>query len=157
MSKLIFRQAILSDVPQLVRLRILMQTEVNSADIKNIPKNFEAIATQYFSESLKDQSYYSAVAECDGSLVSANGLVIYKKPPSFPGVSGIVGYVTNVYTMPEYRKKGISGELMKLLVEYAKAANVSGLHLGATESGKSIYENVGFRPPRHEALELKLS
>ena len=156
MSKFIYREARLSDVPQLVELRVLMQCEVNSFEISEVSPNFTSLSEKYFTKALMDQSYFSAVAELNGRLVSANGLVIYEKPPSINGLSGRVGYVTNVYTFPEYRGKGIAGELMQMLVQFAKKSNVAKLHLGATSSGKRVYERVGFNAVKFEALELKI-
>lgn len=152
---MIYRSAILKDIPQLVKLRKLMQCEVNIFDPSEVTTEFVAAIEEYFLKSLNDQSYYSAVAEVDGNLIAANGLVIYKKPPSITGPSGLVGYVTNVYTLPEFRGRGIAGELMKILIQFAKNANVAKLHLGATKAGRSVYERVGFKPVKFEALELK--
>lgn len=155
MVKMIYRSALLTDIPQLVKLRALMQCEVNAFDPSEVTTDFISSTEEYFLNSLNNQSYYSAVAEFEGSLVAANGLVIYQRPPSLIGPSGLVGYVTNVYTLPEFRGRGIAGELMKILIQFAKNANVAKLHLGATKAGKSVYERVGFKPVKFEALELK--
>lgn len=50
----------------------------------------------------------------------------------------------NVYTRPEYRKKGYAKKLMNMMLEDAKAENVSKIELKATEDGYSLYRSVGF-------------
>jgi GNAT superfamily N-acetyltransferase len=60
-----------------------------------------------------------------------------------------------VYTLPEWRGRGIAGELMKLLVEHARSRQAEKLHLGATELGQGVYERVGFRAPSFMSLELR--
>ena len=50
----------------------------------------------------------------------------------------------NVYTKPEYRKKGYAKKLMNMMLEDAKAENVSIIELKATEDGYSLYRSVGF-------------
>ena len=50
----------------------------------------------------------------------------------------------NVYTRPEYRKKGYAKKLMNMMLEDAKAENVSIIELKATEDGYSLYRSVGF-------------
>jgi GNAT superfamily N-acetyltransferase len=152
----VFRLATLSDLPQLVELRVLMQKEVNNPSEKESGSAYVQSVTHYFERNLRNESYVSAVAVVDGKLVSANGLVVYSKPPSVTGGTGQVGYVTNVYTLPEWRGRGIAGELMKLVVEHARSNGVDKLHLGATDSGKGVYKRVGFKPPRFVPLELKL-
>jgi ribosomal protein S18 acetylase RimI-like enzyme len=112
MPNILYRAATEEDLPQLVDLRIRMQCEVNEIEVSKVQLDFVNEVAAYFSRSLRDQTYFSAVAECEGQLVAANGLVIYRKPPSLTGPSGIVGYVTNVYTKPEFRDRGIAGKLL---------------------------------------------
>lgn len=50
----------------------------------------------------------------------------------------------------------IAGELMKLVVKQARLNGLDKLHLYATDTGRGVYERVGFRPPRFASLELKL-
>lgn len=62
--------------------------------------------------------------------------------PSF--ITGKTGIVLNVYTKPEYRKKGYAKKIMNMMLEDAKAENVSIIELKATEDGYSLYRSVGF-------------
>ena len=62
--------------------------------------------------------------------------------PSF--ITGKTGTVLNVYTKPEYRKKGYAKKIMNMMLEDAKAENVSIIELKATEDGYSLYRSVGF-------------
>ena len=59
----------------------------------------------------------------------------------------------NMYTKPEYRRKGIAWQTLKLLVKAARQAGVSSISLEATESGRPLYEAFGFVPMEHE-MEL---
>ncbi|MNT38454.1 Acetyltransferase (GNAT) family protein [compost metagenome] len=156
MKQVKFRAATLDDIPQLVNLRFLMVNETSGVDPNQRTPEFEKDVRDYFEENLSNGSFYSAVAECDGQLVSMNGLVLYRKPPTFKGTTGIVGYVTSVYTIPEFRKRGIAGELMKLLVAHAKEAGAGKIHLGTTDDGRKLYEKSGFKDVTFPALELRL-
>jgi predicted acetyltransferase len=62
--------------------------------------------------------------------------------PSF--ITGKIGTVLNVYTKPEYRKKGYAKKLMTMMLEDAKTERVSVIELKATEDGYSLYKSVGF-------------
>ncbi len=150
-----FRLATLEDIPQLIELRILMQTEVNGSN--GAEAEYAEKLRGYFSRGLRDGGFVAAVAEAEGGkLVSANGLVVYRKPPSINGKTGSMGYVSNVYTRREFRNRGLATKLMETLIDYARENGVERLHLGATELGRGVYERVGFKVPKFVNLELRL-
>lgn len=155
MDEIVFRAARLEDVSELVNLRFLAISEALGGDTNQRTPEFETLVCEYFLKSLSDQTYFGAVAEVGGQLVSNNGLVLYRKPPAFKGTSGLVGYVTNVYTKPEFRRRGIASELMKLLVEYAKRAGAGKIHLGTTDEGRGLYHKFGFKDLAIPGLELR--
>lgn len=62
--------------------------------------------------------------------------------PSF--ITGKTGTVLNVYTKPEYRKKGYAKKLITVMLEGAKTEGVSIIEFKATEDGYSLYKSVGF-------------
>lgn len=133
-----------------------MQKEVNPSNAEAIDPGYPDAVRRYFDQEISSGSYVTAVAELNGQLVSANGLIVYSKPPSITGGAGKVGYITNVYTLPEWRGRGVASDLMSLIVAYAKQARLDKLHLGATDSGIGLYERVGFKAPRFPQLEMKL-
>jgi GNAT superfamily N-acetyltransferase len=156
MSKYNFRIATLNDLDPLIELRILMQEEVNGAVPEASKASYREKLRSYFTDEMSNGSYFSAVAEVDGKIVSCNGMCIYRKPPSITGGTGWVGYISNVYTKPEFRGKRLASELMKRIIDQARQLGVDKLHLGASEMGKGVYERVGFGKPRFVPLDLKL-
>jgi ribosomal protein S18 acetylase RimI-like enzyme len=155
MEQIEFRPATTDDVSQLVELRFRMIFETAETKDPQRTPEFEKQVHEYFVEGLLNQSYFGAVAEVDGRLVSTNGLVLYRKPPSFRGMTGLVGYVSNVYTLPEFRNRGMATELMKILVEHAKCSGAGKIQLGTTDDGRALYEKFGFKDIQFPALELR--
>ncbi len=156
MEKIIYRYANLDDLNQLIELRGLMQSEVNDLSSLHIDPLYQESVKNYFLTNLPSENYMSALAvTSSGLIVGTAGVCFYQKPPSISGGSGLVGYVTNVYTRVSYRCRGVGGELMKLLNELAKIKNADKLHLGATSDGMSIYTKVGYKEPRFISLEMK--
>lgn len=153
MKTLEFRLATIEDLDDLVRLRVLMQTEVNNFEINDVTAEYISNVRRYFESALPAKKYMSAVASVDEHVVATAGVCFYEKPPSILGGSGLVGYVTNVYTVKDYRKNGIGGKLMAILVDMAKEIRADKLHLGATEDGLGIYKSVGFEEPQFVHLE----
>ena len=100
--------------------------------------------------------FIAYLAETGNNIIATAFLVISEKPANPAFITGKIGTVLNVFTYPEYRKKGIATELLKRLIEEAKAQNVSYIELSATESGKPLYEKLGFQTKQSRYTEMKL-
>ncbi len=58
-----------------------------------------------------------------------------------------VADITNIAVHPDYRREGIGGELLKLLIQIAKERNMSAITLEVRESNvpaQKLYESAGF-------------
>ena len=156
MEKIIYRLADLNDLEQLIELRVLIQREVNDQISTFIESEYQDRVRKYFEVNIPTENYMSAVAtNTDGVLLAAAGVCFYQKPPSITGGTGLVGYVTNVYTREEYRKMGIGVELMRQLKQLGLDKKADKLPLGSTSEGLGIYKRVGFEEPRFVSLEMK--
>ena len=51
----------------------------------------------------------------------------------------------NVWTDPDFRRRGLARELVTRCVEAARERGVTRLSLGTTEAGRALYEELGFR------------
>ena len=57
---------------------------------------------------------------------------------------GRQGTIVNVFTEPEWRRRGIAGLLMKEIVAWSKTEKIDRLILHASDDGRSVYERLGF-------------
>ena len=57
---------------------------------------------------------------------------------------GEEAYIHSVYTLPAFRKQGLSERLMQHIIEELKKRNISYVFLRTSEQGKAIYERLGF-------------
>jgi ribosomal protein S18 acetylase RimI-like enzyme len=151
------RLADLKDIEALVQLRVLMQTEVQTISNDKVDPNYQEKVKQYFNEAISSESLLCVVAELENKVIGTSGICIYKKPPSITGDSNYVGYVTNVYTEIEFRKRGIALKMMAFLVKIAEEKRVNKLHLGATSDALNLYKSLGFKEPHFVNLEKKLN
>jgi N-acetylglutamate synthase-like GNAT family acetyltransferase len=83
-------------------------------------------------------------------------LIIGEWPPNRTFINGKIGTLLNVYTYPEYRKKGIVTNIIKMIIEEAKKRDVSVINLLATEDGESVYKKLGFFETEDKSMRLKL-
>ena len=65
------------------------------------------------------------------------------------------GYVTNVYTRPAYRNRGIGAALMAYVKEWACQEKLEILILWPSQKAAPFYYRAGFRPSP-EALEYPI-
>ena len=98
----------------------------------------------FFKKWLESEDFIQLIAEEDGKLLSTAAVIYYDLPPSFTNKIGVRGYVTNVYTAPEHRRKGLSKLLLTKLLDDARSRGIKKLWLGASKLGRPLYEKLGF-------------
>jgi len=140
---MIFDKATIKDIGVLTDLRIAYLNEdlvqIADADLELIRSSLPSYYTKHLN---KDLMVY--VARDGEDIVSCAFLLIVEKPMSPSFITGKTGIVLNVYTKPEYRKKGYAKKLMTMMLEDAKTEGVSIIELKATKDGYSLYKSVGF-------------
>jgi GNAT superfamily N-acetyltransferase len=57
---------------------------------------------------------------------------------------GRQGIILNVFTEPEWRRRGIAALLMKTIIEWSREQRLDGLVLDASDDGRGLYEQLGF-------------
>lgn len=93
----------------------------------------------------------------DGRLVACAVGTVETRLASPHSVTGETGYVMNVATDPEFRRRGYSRACMEELLDWFAKRGVARVNLSASADGEPLYRSLGFRPPRHPVLQLDLS
>lgn len=140
---MIFDKATIEDIGVLTDLRIAYLNEDLGVISNENLELMQASLPSYYEKHLnKDLMAYVARDEMD--IVSCAFLLIVEKPMSPSFITGKTGTVLNVYTKPDYRKKGYAKKLITTMLEDAKAEGLSIIELKATDDGYSLYKSVGF-------------
>lgn len=140
---MIFDKATIEDIGVLTDLRIAYLNEDLGVISEENLELMQATLPSYYEKHLnKDLMAYVARDEMD--IVSCAFLLIVEKPISPSFITGKTGTVLDVYTKPDYRKKGYAKKLITTMLEDAKAEGLSIIELKATEDGYSLYKSVGF-------------
>ena len=154
-----YRKAVMGDIPELVRLRMDFSEESNQFFKRELTDEMREILrftnADYFSSGLLDGTLVVFLAEADGKIVGTSGLMFWRHLPSPAALDGRRAVIANMYTLPEYRGKGIATELMRLQIEEAKARGVKLINLSATAMGRAVYEKLGFEADENE-MAMKL-
>ena len=118
-------------------------------------QNIDSELKRFFEKALKDNTMIEWLVEDNGEVVASAAVVFYDFPPTYTNASGKKAYVTNMYTAPEYRGKGIATSLLTKLVEDTKRAGIAKMWLGASKLGRPVYKKFGFKDT-DEWLELNI-
>ncbi|AZN42762.1 GNAT family N-acetyltransferase [Paenibacillus albus] len=152
------RLAIESDISELARIRYVFTME----DYPELQQNaegeeqFYTTCSAFLERAITGGDWYIWVAEEDGRIVSHMYLQLIHKVPR-PGRTEdpYFGYVTNVYTRPAYRDRGIGTKIHQAMELWAKEQAVEFLILWPSSTSIQFYERSGFHPSE-EALEKHL-
>ena len=131
------------EIDELVKLRLAYLQEDLGAILEQDMQYLQEALPQYFRKHLNRDLMSYVVREAE-EIVACAFLLIVEKPMSPMFITGKTGTVLNVYTRPEYRKKGYAKQLMNVLLKDAKINELSVVELKATEDGYHLYQSVGF-------------
>ena len=137
---MIIRKAELKDAALLSEVRKLQLIDEGIAPDCDIDAELDV----FFKKWLVSENFLQLIAEEDGKLLSTAAVIYYDLPPSFTNKIGLRGYITNVYTAPEHRRKGLSKMLLTELLKDAETRGIKKLWLGASKDGRPLYEKLGF-------------
>ncbi|MBQ5328718.1 MAG: GNAT family N-acetyltransferase [Oscillospiraceae bacterium] len=137
---MIIRKAEFEDAALLSEVRKLQLIDEGIAPDCDIDTELDT----FFKKWLVSKDFLQLIAEENGKLLSTAAIVYYDLPPSFTNKIGVRGYVTNVYTAPEHRRKGLSKMLLEKLLEDARSRGIKKIWLGASKLGRPLYEKLGF-------------
>ena len=94
---------------------------------------------------MKSNEFIAWLAEADNEIIATSGLSFLQKPPHFINITGKFAYIMNMYTKPEWRRKGIGSVLLERLIEEIKKKGIRSVVLHSTPTGRPLYEKYGFR------------
>ena len=153
-EKITFRKLNDKDKDLFVSLRMVYLNEEFDINEKDKEKIINSLNTYYDKHNKND--FIGIIAEIDKKIVSVAYLAISEKPANPSFINGKIGTLLNVYTYPEFRKKGIATKLIEKIIEEGKKINVSSIELKSTEAGNKLYKNLGFTEGKHMSMSKKL-
>ncbi|NSL89167.1 GNAT family N-acetyltransferase [Chitinophaga solisilvae] len=139
-----YRKAELRDIPAVTHLRLQFLKEVYPlADTSRDETLLEQLRL-YMLQHLPEGNFVNWLAESKQEIIGTAGIVFYQQPPLYHNLSGKVGYILNVYTLPAFRRQGIARILMEKIMEEARLRQTGKLSLHASPDGRTLYEELGF-------------
>lgn len=153
-DKIMIRKVETGDLPGMVVARLQYLTEMQGARPEQYVRDLQQNLRLYFEHSMREGSFFALLAEYAGEIVSYGGMVLKKIPGDFNRSTYLEGDILNMYTLPAYRRKGISTLILKQLLAEAKKLGVSKVALHCSKDGEPLYRKFGFADPVYPYLEL---
>jgi GNAT superfamily N-acetyltransferase len=154
----LIRQATPADAAELVRLRAVMLRSIDTSrwnddwrePARNTLTGLLGQPEPTLAAFVVDRPAGEGLAACAlGSIEQRLG------NPANP--DGRVGYVYNVVTDPDMRRRGYSRACMSTLLDWFRQRGVRAVDLRASADGASLYESLGFERSREPGMRLKFS
>jgi GNAT superfamily N-acetyltransferase len=138
------RPATLEDVPELVRLRRMMFEAMGCDDTVALDQA-DAAVEPFIEEALRVGTFHGWLATTStGEAVGSGGVLIDQHPPGPANLSGRIGYILNVVTIPRYRRQGIARRMMETMLDWLAGQGIEVVALHASEAGRPLYRQLGF-------------
>lgn len=153
MSAVAYRLATERDMAVLAALRWEFKVEGTTPPPGTSRGAFIRSCTILLREGLESGDWHYWVAEVEREIVSHIFVRQVDKIPAPGRLRAEMGYMTNVYTRPAFRNRGIGGELLTRVVTWAREEELEILFVWPSEQSVPFYQRAGFRPSG-EMLEL---
>ena len=137
-----FRIATAGDIDLMMSSRLEMLHIVNDlSDDYEFSDDLIDYSREYFLNG--DQT---TVLALDGQAVIGCASMSYMTiMPTFSHPTGKRAHLMNVYTNSNYRRQGIARRMVTMLIDDAWGKGATEISLDATESGRPLYESLGFK------------
>jgi GNAT superfamily N-acetyltransferase len=113
------------------------------------------VASPWLARALADGSYRHWLAlDASGRVAGGGGVLLCPWPanPKDPCTERAV--ILNVYTEPEFRKRGIARKIMLAILAWVEERGLRAVNLHASAEGRNLYEKLGFEATNEMRLRF---
>jgi ribosomal protein S18 acetylase RimI-like enzyme len=143
-----------SDLDTVVRHRHRMFVDAGRPDDADLAEKSAAFR-DWLRPRLDDGRYYGWLACCDGEVAAGLGMMTVDWPPHPLHIEPARGYILNVYTEPQHRRRGLARRLTDCALAEARRRGLRLLFLHATQEGGLVYRAAGFSASNEMQLAIK--
>lgn len=140
-----FRKAAPADALVLARMRWDFRAEGGETPIESFDA-FERRFLAHFITGVADGTWTRWIAEVDGVIVATMSVHKISPVPRPSRLDDQWGYVTDCYTVPRHRNRGIGAALLGHVVAWAREQDFEELIVSPAERARPFYERAGFGP-----------
>lgn len=148
MPSWMLRNARRSDLPVLMNLWHQMMDLHRERDARfRFDKDVDRDLKRHFLEALGSRQAIVLVAEAEGTLAGYVLGWLHQRRPIYP--AGRYGFISDLYVVPAWRRKGIGGSLVQAAMDWLAKAGATDVELFVAEANpdaQSFWTSMGFEP-----------
>ncbi|MHB8296674.1 MAG: GNAT family N-acetyltransferase [Acidimicrobiales bacterium] len=151
------RRATPEDADELTRLRVLMFGDMGHEGLP-MDAQWRERNVEHFRARLLDRDTFAAfvVDKPDWGLAACAVGWLNPHLVGLRDLSGRTGYIANMSTEPDYRRRGYGRATLLALLEWMRSTGIGRVNLHASADGEKLYRSLGFIDPQEPALTLRL-
>jgi GNAT superfamily N-acetyltransferase len=150
----LIRPATPEDIPEILRQRRAMYEDMDYRDAAALAA-MVSTCQPYLARAMADGSFRAWLALV-GQRVVAGGAIVISPWPSHPyDLECRRATILNVYTYPDFRRRGIARGLMQTMIGWCRREDFATVTLHASKDGGPLYESLGFKPANEMRLKLR--
>ena len=138
---MLIREITPADVEIIARMRVQMLDEVTDDPL---PAELEGSVRRFVWRHMQDRTCLGVVAEDEGRVIADAVIYLFETMPDEVNVPGLTAMLYNVYTLPEYRGRGIMAQMLPEVIRLAREAGAVELKMTAEKKAIPLYERMGF-------------
>lgn len=146
------QQGTLADIDFLIETRLEVLRAVFDISPDQDMSKLAETNRDYYTKSIPSGEHLACLAFEGDKFAGSGGICFYNIMPSLDNTNGKCGYIMNMHTRPNFRRKGVASAIICWLLDHAKQRNVTEITLEATPTGKLVYEKLGFVPLENNML-----
>jgi GNAT superfamily N-acetyltransferase len=112
-------------------------------------------ARPFIEAAIRDGSYRGWLMEVGGRVVAGGGVAVVGYQPTPLDPAPRRAFVLNMYTEPEYRRRGFARQVLEAIVAWCREQGFAAVLLHASDAGRPLYQELGFQPTNEMRLMLR--
>ena len=141
-------QADISQIGTLIKWRKTVLSEVFSTPESELPEALIEQNRLYFEREIPKGGNLTCFVYYKDEIIGCGSVCLYDEMPSPDNLFGKCAYLMNIYTVPEYRGRGVGSAVVGWLVGGAKERGYFKIYLETSDAGKPLYKKLGFEDMR---------
>ncbi len=154
LAEITIRTARAEDAPTILHHRRSMFRNMGEGTPDELER-MAAVTGAWLAQTLADGSYRGWLAEDGSSRVIGGGGVLLCPWPASPKDPWLRrAIILNVYTEPEFRRRGLARRIIVTILEWLKEQGFPSVSLHASDEGRALYEQLGFKATNEMRLRF---